>query len=120
MADRSSAQRALEAEIRRLADLDLAALRNRWKALFANPAPLSLRRKFLARAVAYQMQVEAHGGLSNSTKRRLREIAEAVRRGNPDAAGVARQIRPGTQMIRQWRDETHIVTALLTDLSGTG
>src|SRR5438045_2791609 len=111
MADRS-AQRALEAEIRRLADLDLAALRNRWKALFGNPAPLSLRRKFLARAVAYQMQVEAHGGLSNSTKRRLREIAEAVRRGNPDAAGAARQIRPGTQMIRQWRDETHIVTSI--------
>jgi hypothetical protein len=71
-----------------------------------------LRRKFLARAIAYQMQVEVYGGLSNSAKRRLGEIAGAVRRGNPDAAGIARQIRPGTQMIRQWRDETHIVTAI--------
>src|SRR6267154_1426961 len=101
MAVRSARHKTLDTEIRRLPDLSLAELRGRWKARFGNPAPLSLRRKFLARAVAYQMQVEAYGGLSNSTKRRLREIAEAVRRGNPDAAGVARQIRAGTQMIRQ-------------------
>ena len=101
MAVRSDQRKTLEAEIRRLPDLDLAELRNRWKALFGNPAPPSLRRKFLARAIAYQMQVEAYGGLSNSTKRRLSEIAGALRRGNPDAAGLARQIRPGTQMIRE-------------------
>lgn len=112
MAARSAQHKTLEAEIRRLPDLSLAELRDRWKAIFGNPAPLSLRRKFLARAVAYQMQVQAYGGLSNATKRRLREIAEAVRRGNPDAAGIARHIRPGTQMIRQWRDETHIVAAI--------
>jgi hypothetical protein len=104
--------KTLEAEIRRLPDLSLDELRDRWQALFGNPAPVSLRRKFLARAVAYQMQVQAYGGLSNATKRRLREIADAVRRGNPDAAGVTRQIRPGTQMIRQWRDKTHSVTAI--------
>jgi hypothetical protein len=103
---------ALETEIRRLPDLGLKELRDRWKALFGNPAPPSLRRRFLARAVAYQMQVEAFGGLSNSTKRRLREIVDALRRGNPDAAGVTRTIRPGTQMLRQWRDKTHVVTAI--------
>lgn len=102
----------LEAEIARLPNLGLDDLRARWKALFGNPAPKSLRRNFLARAVAYQMQVEAYGGLSDSTKRRLREIAAAVRRGDPDAAGVGRQTRPGTQMIRQWKDKTHTVTAL--------
>lgn len=112
MAASPGQQKTLEAEIRRLPDLSLADLRDRWKTVFGNPAPLSLRRKFLARAVAYQMQVQAYGGLSSSTKRRLREIADAVRRGNPDAAGITRQIRPGTQMIRQWRDKTHIVTAI--------
>jgi Protein of unknown function (DUF2924) len=110
MAEKTHRHETLEAEIRRLPDLSLAELRDRWKALYGNPAPQSLRRNFLARAIAYQMQVEAYGGLSNSTKRRLREIAEAVRRGNPDAAGVARKIKPGTQMIRQWQDTTHVVT----------
>src|SRR5258708_37562658 len=69
---------ALEAEIGRLPHLSLLELRHRWKTLFGHPAPKSLRRTFLARAVAYQMQVEAYGGLSVATKRGLREIAKAV------------------------------------------
>jgi hypothetical protein len=70
---------ALEAEIGRLPDLSLLELRQRWKTLFGHPAPKSLRRNFLARAVAYQMQVKAYGGLSAATKRRLREIAYAAK-----------------------------------------
>src|SRR6267142_1417145 len=69
---------ALETEIGRLPALSLLELRNRWKMLFGHSAPKSLRRNFLARAIAYQMQVEAHGGLSVVTKRRLREIANAI------------------------------------------
>jgi hypothetical protein len=112
--------KALEAEIRQLPDLTLAELRGRWKALFGNPAPKSLRCKFLARAVAYQMQVVAYGGLSVSAKRRLEEIAAGLRRGDADAAGVARKIRPGTQMIRQWRDKTHTVTAVTDGFEWNG
>jgi hypothetical protein len=103
--------RELEAEIGRLPDLSVEELRARWKALFGNSAPVSLRRRFLAHAVAYQMQVNAYGGLSTSAKRRLQQIAVAVRRGDPDIAGIATRIRPGIQLIRQWRDETHTVTA---------
>jgi Protein of unknown function (DUF2924) len=106
-----SRERGLEAEIGRLPDLSLEELRARWKALFGNPAPVSLRRRFLAHAIAYQLQVNAYGGLSASAKRRLREIAAAVRRGDPGVAGIATRIRPGTQLIRQWRDQTHTVTA---------
>ena len=92
-------------------DLSFQELRARWKALFGNPAPLSLRRRFLAHAIAYQMQVNAYGGLSASAKRRLQQIAAAVRRGDLDVAGIASRIRPGAQLIRQWRDQTHTVTA---------
>ena len=73
---------ALEAEIARLPDLGHEDLRKRWKLLFGRPAPKSLRRKFMVRAVAYQMQVAAYGGLSAATKRRLREIAMAVHNGD--------------------------------------
>lgn len=111
MSHPTSRDKRLKAEIRRLPDLSLEELRSRWKALFGNTAPRSLRRRFLARAVGYQMQVEAYGGLSASTKKRLRAIARAVRQGSPDAAGM-RTIRPGTQILRQWRDQTHTVTAL--------
>ena len=58
---------ALETEIGQLPALSLLELRNRWKTLFGHSAPKSLRRNVLARAVAYQMQVEAYGGLSVAT-----------------------------------------------------
>jgi hypothetical protein len=112
MSRRAKDDAVLEAVIARLPDLGLDELRLRWKAFFGHPAPKSLRRNFLARAVAYQMQVEAYGGLSETTKRRLREIAVAVRRGDANAAGLGSQTRPGTQMFRQWKDKTHTVTAL--------
>jgi ABC-type branched-subunit amino acid transport system substrate-binding protein len=112
MSGPASRSKELEAEIRRLPDLSLEDLRARWKALFGNPAPLSLRRRFLVRAIAYQMQVEAYGGLSASTEKRLQAIAAGVRQGNLDVAGIATTIRPGAQMLRQWKDQTHTVTAL--------
>ena len=112
MAEKIPRPEALEAEIRRLPDLSLAELRVRWKELYGNPAPQSLRHSFLARAVAYRMQVEAYGGLSSSTKKRLEAIAAGVRQGNTDVAGIAKAIRPGAQMLRQWRGQTHTVTAV--------
>jgi hypothetical protein len=111
---------ALEAEIGRLPNLSLLELRNRWKTLFGHPAPKSLRRNCLARAVAYQMQVEAYGGLSVATKRRLREIANAVRTGDANAMLGSSRIKPGTQMIRQWQNTTHTVTALVEGFEWNG
>src|SRR3982074_881362 len=110
---------ALEAEIGRLPALGLLELRNRWKTLFGHSAPKSLRRNFLARAVAYQMQVEAYGGLSVATKRRLVEMLSAVRNGDANAM-LGSRIKPGTQMIRQWQNTTHTVTALAEGFEWNG
>src|SRR5712664_3781894 len=111
---------ALETEIGRLPALSLLELRNRWKMLFGHPASKSLRRNFLARAVAYQMQVEVYGGLSAATKRQLREIANAVRNGDANAIPGSSRIKPGTQMIRQWQNTTHTVTALAEGFEWNG
>ncbi len=111
---------ALEAEIGWLPALSLLELRNRWKTLFGHPAPKSLRRNFLARAVAYQMQVEAYGGLSVATIRRLQEIVSAVRNGDANAMLGSSHIKPGTQMIRQWKNTTHTVTALVEGFEWNG
>src|ERR1700704_4670244 len=110
---------ALETEIGRLPALGLLELRTRWKTLFGHSAPKSLRRNFLARAVAYQMQVEAYGGLSVATKRRLREIVSAVRNGDANAM-LGSRIKPGTEMIRQWQNTTHTVTALAEGFEWNG
>src|SRR4051812_2088912 len=75
---------SVEAEIARLGDLGLAELRTKWQDLYDRPAPRFFRRKLLVRALAYQTQVKAHGGLTEATKQRLREIAAAAREGTFD------------------------------------
>ena len=61
---------------------------------------------------AYQMQVAAYGGLSAATKRRLGEIAIAISNGDRTSAFSGVQIKPGTQLIRQWQNTTHTVMVL--------
>jgi hypothetical protein len=94
----------LNAEIGRLPGLGIDELRERWKRLYGHPAPKFFRCKLLVQAIAYQMQVEAYGGLSPATKRRLREIAAAVRAGNKEAVIPGPRIKPGTRLYRRWHD----------------
>lgn len=102
----------VEAEIARLSDLGLEDLRARWLELTGRQAPKFFRRKFLMRAVAYQLQVEAYGGLDAATKRRLREIARDVRQGKEIAALSRIPIKPGTRLVRVWQGTTHMVTVV--------
>jgi hypothetical protein len=110
MARRNVDPQRVAEEVAGLGDLTLAALRERWAELFGNPAPKTLRREFLIRACAYQIQVKAFGGLSAATKRRLRAIADGVSSGRPVAA-PAPKIKPGTRFVRSWGGEVHVVTA---------
>lgn len=109
---KASKHSSIEAEIARLPDLGLAELRKRWVDLYGTPTPKYFRRGLLARAVAYQIQMKAFGGLSEATKQRLREIAAAVRDGTFEAADLEPRIKPGTKLIRTWKKETHEITAL--------
>jgi hypothetical protein len=112
MSRRERDEAALGAEVAFFPALAHDELRRRWKLLFGHAAPKSLRRKFMARAIAYQMQVLAYGGLSAATKRRLREIANAISNGDRDNAFSGFQIKPGTQLIREWQNTTHTVMVL--------
>jgi hypothetical protein len=89
MARPTQEQRSLD-----FSPLSLEALRERWRALYGNPAP-SLRRGLLIRAVAHQLQVKAFGGLSAATKKKLREIAVAAREGRFDPAVIGPRVKPG-------------------------
>src|SRR5215211_3325200 len=100
----------VEAEIAGLPALSLEELRERWRVLYGNPAPRLLRRGLLIRALAYQLQVKAFGGLSAATK--LREIAVAAREGRFDPAIIGPRVKPGTRLIRVWQGETHSVLVL--------
>lgn len=103
---------AVEQEVAALGGLPLDALRKRWVQLFGAPPPKSLRREFLIKACAYQIQVKAFGGLSVATKRRLRAIAEGARTGESVPISGSLKIKPGTRLVRAWGGEVHTVTAV--------
>lgn len=69
---------ALEAEIVRLDDLGLTALRDLWaERLGAMPKHQSA--DLMRRRLAYELQVLAYGGLKSETRRRLRRLYEAFK-----------------------------------------
>jgi hypothetical protein len=63
--------------------------------------------------LAYRMQENAYGGLRPSTRSELRRIARGIENSSSSSGQVLQpRIKPGTQIIRQWRGETHEVVAL--------
>jgi hypothetical protein len=93
-----------------LPSLGATGLQELWKQLFpARPYPL-LRRNLLIPILAYRLQEQASGSLSANTRSRLRQLAVAYR-ANPNAKEcLVPIVKPGTRLVRQWRDRVHTVT----------
>lgn len=89
----------------------VAELRQRWTAVYGRPPRLRSKSDFLRRALAYEAQAKLLGGLSATTRRRLRRLAE----GKPNSASATRasaRLKPGTRLLREWQGEPHHVTVL--------
>ena len=89
--------RSLADKLAELHDLDLAALKQRWRALYRNEAPVHIGRTLLLHAVAYRLQETALGGLKRSTRRLLERAAEDNVR--PQPATEKPKINPGTVLV---------------------
>lgn len=81
-----------------------------WRELFQSLPPHSLRRHLMVRILAYRIQEEASRGLSPSARQRLRQMARALDKDPVAEISAAPAFKPGTRLIRQWQDQTHVVT----------
>jgi Protein of unknown function (DUF2924) len=90
----------LEALVERPRD-ELVAI---WQARFASKPPRGSSQAFLARLLAYDLQVEARGGLGPRLEKRLLGLAagETPKPGAP-------KLKPGAQLMRTWNGITHRV-----------
>lgn len=60
--------------------------------------------------LAYRIQEIAYGGLKPSTRSELRRITRGIENlSSSGAKTIQPRIKPGTQIVRQWRGETHEV-----------
>jgi hypothetical protein len=108
---------SVDAEIARLRDLDLRALRARWRISFGRDAPPHLARHLLFAILAYRLQAEVLGDLDAETVRFLNRIdlAPSGRAAIPLTQALAqrrRHLPPGTVLTREWGGRHHRVMVL--------
>ena len=102
----------LEAEIAGLQGLAIHDLRIVWRRLYDSEPPARLTRDLMARAIAYRMQEQAHGGLAPATRRRLRALAREIETKGADGLVSSVALRPGTRLVREWGGVTHTIVVL--------
>ena len=92
-----------------LPKLSKADLRDLWKKMFnAAPSP-QLRRDLMIPILAHKTQEQAFGSLSPRSRGRLRQLTQAFETDSNPAILSVPGIKPGTRLIRQWRDQVHLV-----------
>ena len=100
-------QEAVARVIAGLADLGRDELAARWESAFGRPAPFKLSRALIEKALAYEIQRKAFGGLSRSTRKALRHAVGAEQR-----SATTRRAKPGARLIREWNGRTYEVDVL--------
>jgi len=98
----------IEGRIEDLQSLDVIALREEWRRIKGSTPP-RLSRDLLLRAVAYELQVEAFGGLSAQA---LRKISMAEDKAGDALETPQARLSSGARLVREWHGRTHSVEVL--------
>ena len=108
-----STRKAIEVEVARLRDLDLAELRARWHTVFGRRPPSSLPRHLLFRVLAYRIQATAKGDLDRDCQRLLDQAAlsDSNRRHEVELKRAIATIQQGTILSREWNGRIERVAA---------
>jgi len=64
----------------------------------------------MVRILAYGIQEQAFRGLSPGARQRLRQMARALEKDPAAEISPAPAFKPGTRLLRQWQNHTHVVT----------
>ena len=100
---------SLEQQLTALEDLDLAALRQRWREFYPNEAPGLMSRELLRLAIGYKLQEQVFGGLGRLTQLGLAVFKSGSKAGRTSASPVPKS---GTKFIREWQGTVHEVLTL--------
>ena len=98
-----------EQQLTALEDLDIEALRQRWREFYPSQAPGLMSRELLRLAIGYKLQEQVFGGLGRRTQLGL----AAFKNGSKaDRVSAAPAPKSGTKFIREWQGTVHEVLTL--------
>ena len=100
----------IERKLAALSALSIKHLKDRWRSVYGKEPPPRIHRDLLTRALAYQLQERALGGLKPSTRRLLDRIGENHSSSQLTRVAAHRKTQPGTVLIREWQGTSHRVT----------
>ena len=95
-----------------LATMSPAQLRGEWLQLFGSAAPL-VGHRLLKLAIAHRLQEKAKGGLSATLSREIDNMVRRAGKGEDIKVSASAMLRPGTQLVREWRGTSHRVMILV-------
>jgi hypothetical protein len=105
-------QKQLETLIVRAATCPSGELAQLWSAHLRGRCPsnaLARRQGF-----TWRLQAQVQGGLSDRTKRRLRELEVAFAADADHQPSRSTAVKPGTQFVRYWKGRSHTVEVTQT------
>ncbi|MCB1512374.1 MAG: DUF2924 domain-containing protein [Hyphomicrobiaceae bacterium] len=118
-------------ELAGLAELDIDALRRRWRRLSGRSTPEHISKQLLIRLIAYRIQADAFGDLDRQSIMLLRRIAGQQAKGkagtgvptleslNVSSRG-AKSLAPGTVIGREYGGTMHHVMVLADGFAWNG
>jgi hypothetical protein len=86
--------------------LDYDDLKARYQELFGLAPPPRLSQDLLRRALAYRIQADWLGGLPPKIEKLL------LSSSSPRALNRHRTLEPGSQLVREWQGELHVVDVI--------
>ena len=103
---------ALSEQIAGLPAMSKAQLLAIWAKNFREAPPASLRKDLMVPILAYRIQEREYGGLANTTRKKLREIAKSIDPGKQARGRGSSSLHHGTRLVRSWKGEVHEVQVL--------
>jgi hypothetical protein len=100
---------AIAQRLAELPGLSKPSLCELWKELFQAPPSTQLRRRLMIQILAYRLQEQAFGSLGAPSCVRLRQLARVFEVNSKSTIPPIRSLKPGTRLVRQWRDHVHLV-----------
>jgi hypothetical protein len=115
-----SADPAVDAELDRLPTMPIVQLRIRYRELFRTEPPKAFGPDLLRRSIAQRIQEKAYGGLPKATQRLLDQLIKSALAKPNGRLELPRRIKPGSELVRAWKGQTHRVMVLANGFAYQG